>query len=400
MAHTDRRNILLLTCLIILSLGVITAAIGPLLPEIAANNGVSLTAVGSILTVLFLGALVAQLVAGPLSDRVGEMPVMIGSTLLLAVGAAGIGAGRWLPLTLGMAFLAGLGHGAVDLCANVLIARLYPQRSASALSLTNLFFGVGAFGGPALASLLIGRTGSGLPVLWLTMGLLLIQAGLIYRQRDVPARFPRPVAATQAENGSMYRSLFLWLLGMLILLYVGAENGVGSWITAYMSQTTHLPYETATLVASAYWLALTLGRLTNSVLTLRLTAHTTLGLTLVGALGSVILIALSTGNSSLSSVGVFAAGFFFGAIYPCVMSITLATFTHSPGRAVSVVTSMGSVGGMLLPWLQGWLLEQISPSAYTSGLLVIIAVSLSVYLWLRATAFRKISVPAPVESTR
>lgn len=64
MVHTDRRSILALACLMILSLGIMTASLGPLLPEIAANNGVSVTAIGSLLTVLFLGAL-AALVWGP-----------------------------------------------------------------------------------------------------------------------------------------------------------------------------------------------------------------------------------------------------------------------------------------------------------------------------------------------
>ena len=111
MVHTDRRSILALACLMILSLGIMTASLGPLLPEIAANNGVSVTTIGSLLTVLFLGALAAQIVGGPLIDRLGEMPVLLVSTLLLALGTFGIGAGRWLPLTLGMSFLAGVGHG-------------------------------------------------------------------------------------------------------------------------------------------------------------------------------------------------------------------------------------------------------------------------------------------------
>jgi fucose permease len=370
MVHTDRRSILALACLMILSLGIMTASLGPLLPEIAANNGVSVTAIGSLLTVLFLGALAAQIVGGPLIDRLGEMPVLLVSTLLLALGTFGIGAGRWLPLTLGMSFLAGVGHGAVDLCASVLISRLYSERSASALSLTSLFFGIGAFAGPALAGLFLARSGSGLAALWITTALLLVQALVIYL-------------------------LLLWMLGLMILLYVGAETIVGSWITAYISDTTSLSYDTATLAASAYWLALTLGRLTNSVLTLRLPARLTLGLTLAGSLLSGVLLALSQGSSALSIGAVVGAGFFFGAIYPSVISITSTIFAHSPGRAVSLVAALGSIGGMFLPWLHGWLLNQVSPAAYTIGLCVVIAEMLAAYLYVELATGRKTVPLAP-----
>jgi fucose permease len=398
MVHTDRRSILALACLMILSLGIMTASLGPLLPEIAANNGVSVTTIGSLLTVLFLGALAAQIVGGPVIDRLGEMPVLLVSTLLLALGTFGIGAGRWLPLTLGMSFLAGVGHGAVDLCASVLISRLYPERSASALSLTSLFFGIGAFAGPALAGLFLARSGSGLAALWITTALLLVQALVIYLLRGAaPKQAPH---SQTAESGPLYGSLLLWMLGLMILLYVGAETIVGSWITAYISDTTSLSYDTATLAASAYWLALTLGRLTNSVLTLRLPARLTLGLTLAGSLLSGVLLALSQGSSALSIGAVVGAGFFFGAIYPSVISITSTIFAHSPGRAVSLVAALGSIGGMFLPWLHGWLLNQVSPAAYTIGLCVVIGAMLAAYLYVELATGRKTVPLAPAAGSR
>jgi fucose permease len=45
------------------------------------------------------------------------------------------------------------------------------------------------------------------------------------------------------------------------------------------------------------------------------------------------------------------------------MAITTEVFHRGPGKAASVVAAMGSVGGMILPWLQGMLLENHGPSA-------------------------------------
>ncbi len=361
MSNATQRNVLILSCLIFLSLGITTAVIGPILPELAGNNQTSLAAMGAAFTALFLGAILAQLVSGPLSDRIGQMPVLFGAALLLAGGSLGFILSRSLALTLALFFCAGLGHGAVDLSTNVLIARVYPQRSVSALNLLNLFFGIGAFAGPAAVGFFLARTGSGLAVIWLVAGLLVLQSVFVLRiRKTLPLPQEHP---DQRQRVPIYRSPLIWLLGLLLLLYVGAENGIGGWVTAYMDRTTSILYEQATLVASGFWLALTVGRLVSVFLGLRLSASRVLALSLAGSLLGGILTAAATGNQSLSVLGVLLTGFCFGSIFPTVISLTTEAYPNDPGKAVSVVAAMGSVGGMLLPWMHGLLLEQVSPQS-------------------------------------
>jgi len=376
MPDTTQRNVLILSCLIFLSLGITTAVIGPILPELAKNNAVSLAAIGSLFTALFMGAILAQLVSGPLGDRVGQMPVLFGAALLLAAGSIGFILSRSLALTLVLVFCAGLGHGAVDLSTNVLIARVYPHRSVSALNLLNLFFGVGAFVGPAAAGFFMARMNSGLPVIWIVAGLLLLQAVFVLRIR---ATLPPP----QAQSGEkrpvkIYRSPLVWMLGMLILLYVGTETGIGGWVTAYMNITTAMPYERATLIASGFWMALTIGRLASVFLGLRLKATRVLAISLGGSLLGGILMVAASGDRVFTITAVLLTGFCFGSIFPTVISLTTEAFPNSPGRAVSVVAALGSVGGMLIPWIKGLLLEQVSPLssmlfiASTIGLMLVV----------------------------
>lgn len=89
MTNAQRQQVLIINCLIILTIGLMTASIGPLLPDIAKNNQISVLAAGSILTVLFMGGLLAELVVGPISDRIGQVQIMVIGTAL--VGAAAIG---------------------------------------------------------------------------------------------------------------------------------------------------------------------------------------------------------------------------------------------------------------------------------------------------------------------
>ena len=394
MNNIQRQHVFIVTCLIILTLGLVTASLGPLLPDIAKNNQTSVLAAGSILTALFLGGLLAQVAVGPVSDRIGQTQIMVFATLLVGAAAIGLSFSRSLPLTLSIAFLGGIGHGSLILCCNVLVARVYPERSAYALSLSNLFYGVGAFLGPALIGFFLSQVNSGLPVFWVMGLLMLVESLLIFRVRAFEKLIPKPEEKSGPVAAPIYRSPLLWSLGILALLYAGMENGLGSWITAYFDQTTQLTYETATLVASGFWISLTLGRLASAFLSRWLNSRQVLGLTLVGSLAGLILLGSTRGNSAASMLSVFICGFFFGAVFPSIISITTTRFAHGPARAVSVVTAVSNLGGMTLPWLQGWLLEEVSPMAFSLGLAGIGAGALAIYVWVMARYFRPHTVEA------
>src|SRR5689334_9183665 len=106
MNKMSARGTMAASCASFFALGVITAALGPALPELAAGAGSSLAAVGSVITALFLGALIALSVAGPLNDRLGQRPVLLAGVALLALGTFGVASSVWLPLMLLCAFVA------------------------------------------------------------------------------------------------------------------------------------------------------------------------------------------------------------------------------------------------------------------------------------------------------
>jgi len=281
--------------------------------------------------------------------------------MLIAIGILGIVASRSLPLTLACGLVAGLGHGAIDVSANVLIAEIFAERSAAALNLLNVFFGVGAVAGPAIASLTLQLWGTALPALWVGAGLLLLQAPLVPLLAGAD-RAPHHTAAGPA-GASLLRSPLLWALGALILVYVGTENGIGGWTPTYLERTTTLDVGTAALAASGFWLALTVGRMIGALLGTRLRPNTLLLISLAGAFAGAVLLAASVGYATLTIAAVLIIGLCFGPIFPTAMAITTATFRRAPGTAASVVVAAGSIGGIVLPWLQGVLLERSGPSA-------------------------------------
>lgn len=354
---------LITASLLFFGFGLVTAALGPALPELSVATGTTLGTLGILFTMIFLGALLTQTVSGPIMDRVGQRPVLLASVPLLVLGMGVVLLSRLFPLTVACALVAGLGYGGIDVGTNVLIAETYPRRSVSALNLLNLFFGIGAVVGPALAGLTLALWGTALPALWTAIAVLL---GLVPFLWALPQRRAgAAVAGAQPhlETGRVYRVPALWLAGLLLFLYVGAEMGMGGWAAAFMNRSVALALDQAALVASGFWLMLTIGRILAALLGTRLSSTRVLASSLAGALLGSVLLLIGLGNAAASIAAILVLGLSCGPIFPTVLAVTAGRFHGASGKASSVVIAMGSTGGMIMPWLQGLAMESGGPRA-------------------------------------
>ena len=90
----------------------------PSLPPLAREFGVAPGLVQHTLTVFVIGFGLAQLVAGPLSDRIGRRPVVLGGSLLFTLASVLCAAANSLPT-----LMVGRGLQALGCCAVVVAAR-------------------------------------------------------------------------------------------------------------------------------------------------------------------------------------------------------------------------------------------------------------------------------------
>jgi fucose permease len=386
MESSKARSIVIVSFIGYFSFGILWSAIGPLLSQFAVRNGTSLATIGGIYSAYFLGAVTAQIALGPLSDRWGQLRSLTLALLVLALGTTGVSLSRWLPLTFGLAFFGGLGHGLVNLCGNVMIGRIYKDKSVSAVNLLNFFWGLGAFIGPSLVGGALYLWNNGLPALWLSAAIMSISAlillfGFFNVQIGVPGQ------AVEAPSQKHIRfTPFLWSMGGLLLLYVGTESAMGGWATTYMQKTTTLSIELAAMVTSGFWLALTVGRGIASILGARIQAKHVLILSLsTAALGTALFVA-GFGNSALSIAAILLIGLGYGAIYPTGMAMVTNAFPETPGQAGSVITSMSGIGGTIIPWLQGVVMQQAGIRAGTYLIAVVM-----VLLWAAFTLNQRLA---------
>lgn len=354
------------------------AAIGPTLPEIARNTGSSLSEVGILFTALFVGAIPSQVLSGWLNDKYGPRPILGAGLLIMSAGLLGATLSPSLPLAVGFMLFGGFGDGALVVGANVMVAQTFAKKSAGMLNLMNVFYGIGAIAGPALVGLTLSLWQTSLPPLWfisLFMALIVIGVpGLPGRLTEKPeAKIDEGTGAQSPQTTPQkpfYLSPLLWIMSVLLLLYVGVEVGMGGWISAYMQRSARLSPETAALVASAFYVALTGGRLVGAIVGSKISGTQMLmaniALAVAGGLGMLV----SVGNSLISILSIMLVGLALGPVYPTITAIVTQRFPAVAGLAASVVISAGSVGGMIIPWLLGVLIENQGAQSFAQAVAV------------------------------
>jgi MFS transporter, FHS family, L-fucose permease len=214
-SNMSKRSAAAVACSLFFAYGLIISGIGPALPELADRNASSLADLGGIFTALFFGALVAQLVTGPITDRIGQRPVMLVGSLVLALGTFGATWSHLLLLTFSSMVFAGLGAGTLVVTNNLLAAQLFPERNTSMLNLVNMFFGIGAVLGPMLAGQSLRLVGTVLLSVWAGAALVLLLLAAIIRLPDVHTSAQEEAPA---HARPVWQRAALWMLGALAFL--------------------------------------------------------------------------------------------------------------------------------------------------------------------------------------
>jgi MFS transporter, FHS family, glucose/mannose:H+ symporter len=326
-----------------------TTLLGPLLPLLASRWALSDAAAGALFTAQFAGQLSSTTLSTVLTARLGEQRTLALGFALVAMGVAAVGV---VPGSLGwLAVLTyGLGLGCVLPVTNILVAALAPARAASALSLVNVSWGIGAMVWPLVVTALTGVHPAGptmllavastaVGVTWLARPV--IEGGGVRTDRSTATR---PAPAVPARVVASYAAL--------ILLYVGSEIAISGWVAAFARRMATGQGAWA-YAPTAFWSAQTAGRLLAPLMLRRVSESWLLVSSLVASVIAVL--GLSTATSSVGGViGAAAlAGLGVAAIFPLLWAGVTREVAPSRPAAVGPLFAAGGVGGALLPWLVG-----------------------------------------------
>src|SRR6266849_4980416 len=253
--------------------GILTTLLGPMLTILIARWAMNDTQAGNLFMVQFLAMLMGVQLSGVLLARWGFRPAFLSGLLLMACGVATLYIGS---LWLGLASVAtyGLGLGLIIPTDNLLIAEIGSSSGsgassgdssrdssrASAVSLLNFFWGVGA----VFCSLMVAWTAAHklLPFFLGSVALFLLLLALAMRNLPFPAAAVKSAESSASSSSwrAMAKSPAIWLFAAVFLLYPGVETAVGGWIGSYVSRLGTRGASMASMMPAFFWSALTVGR--------------------------------------------------------------------------------------------------------------------------------------------
>ena len=209
----------------------------------------------------------------------------------------------------------GTGFGLTVPSLNTLVAAFFPHLIDRAVLILNALLGLGTVLAPVFVAIFIGLgTWAGLPLLVaaLVAALLLFSLGL-------PLAPPGLAAGDRRGSGGL-PSRF-WLFASFATLYGIVETMNGNWASLYMANDLGATATMASLALTAFWGAVTLGRVVFATIETAFPEQRTFHiLPFEAALALAIIAVLPSGSLALALLAFALAGLGCSALLPLTIS--------------------------------------------------------------------------------
>jgi fucose permease len=397
--------------------GLLAALPGSVLPTLERNQFLpNDSAVGTFLLINAIGAVLAYMVSGPIIDRRGtKLALLLGSALVIAsmggfaLTVTNIQAAAALPLIFACSLALGMGANAIVASGHALVVEVAPAWRNAALNLLDICFGLGLAALPLVVQRLQQQGGLGL--IFSVLGAMSVVLLVLV----VAPRFPVPNHPGPSNTGgsaSLFRNRSFLLLALGLFMYVGAEVSVGKWVVTFMERDERIlasqGVSTSQLQALAgtspeslsrffetdpqgiavasyalgtltfFAIALLIGRLVSSFLLAILRVNSFLLITAGSLLTTVsLIIALTASTAGTVRLGLIAAGFGMGPIFPTSVGLASVMMPRIAGTAMSLVMGVGFAGLLVIPPAVGYVSSAVGGEAgnLRAGLVAIMAAS-------------------------
>jgi len=390
------RKLVALGCLSYLLIGLAHVVIGSLLEELIAHYGLDYNRGSQLIFNQFAGFLAGVLGTPWLTRRAGRKATLLAALVSLTAAETAYSLLPPWGVMLAVSPIAGFGFGVIEAVLGALIIEFVEKNRSSAISLLEVFFGLGALFMPLLSGLFIsfGIWRWSFPVVAGTALLALALWAFLPMGEAAPALARKGEVSNRVRPS--YRKEHLPVLAAMILFflaYVGLEMSIVHFLPSLMIERIGIGPETAALCLTAFWTTMVIGRLFAGRLGDRFGFARYLIACGAGLAASLILfsfiaslwlsfaVILLTG---LSASGMFAIGLLYAN-------------DRIPGmteRTTSLLIAAGGTGSALIPRLSGWTMHAFSPSV---TLAMLFALSLLLIALITAGEIYSRSTCSPAE---
>jgi MFS transporter, FSR family, fosmidomycin resistance protein len=385
----------------------------PLFVWIKLEFGLSYTEMGLLMTAFFVVSGVAQALAGFVVDRIGAVPVLMGSMALYIVACLGLALAPSYAVLMFFSGLAGLANSPFHPADySILNARIAPRHLGSAYAVHGIAGNIGWGLAPVFLAGIAAVSSwrwalVGAAVLALAILLVLIwQRAILRAPHTAPAK--RREAAGVASSGSaipgaaagqfaFLRLPAVWMSFGFFGAYAFALGGVQSFGSQAAADLHTMPLAWVAMLLTVYMIASAVGMIVGGLMvTDPERADKVLGAGF--ATGAVVALILGFAPVPGWSVPVLFAlmGFGIGVAGPSRdLLVRAAAPPGATGRVYGMVYSGLDVGMACAPALFGWLMDHKQPAYVWLGIAVFQVILIASVLRIGANVRIQQRGPAP-----
>jgi FHS family Na+ dependent glucose MFS transporter 1 len=338
--------------------GLDMALLGPSLPDLAKQTGSSLGTMGLVFTISSGGFCLGTLLGGWLYDRIPGRPMMIAGHCIVAVLTFLTPHIPWFGLLMALYIVKGIAGGTVHVGGNTLLMWTFGGNAGPYLNALHFFFGVGAFCSPFLLGLLIdsGRTYADAYHFLALIDLLV--AAVIWRTLQAPPPKTKGAGEREARGGRRYLVPLVLSAMLFLFFYVGSEITFGGWISTYAQTLNMADAARAAYLTAVLWLAFTIGRLISIPASVRFKPTQILPAALGGCAVFIVILIAFPQTPEILWIAAAGAGFCMAPVWPTGFNLAGQSVEFT-ARISGFILLGDSMGGMVLPGMAGWVMEQL-----------------------------------------
>ena len=399
-----KRNYLLVALVLVtfFVISFLTNIIGPLVPDIIQDFGISQTLAGLLIASFFIAYGVMSIPAGMLVEKWGEKKVMLAAFAVASTSAFLFALAPTYPVYAISLFVIGCGMAMLQVAINPLLRIAGGEEHFAFNSvLAQLFFGLASFLSPLAYSYLVRNLSNedhsyffetletmlpeGLPwisLYWLfgIISLLMVLVLLFIKFPKVTLQEDEKVGAMQTHLELLKKPIvLLYFLG--IFAYVGTEQGVANWISQFLlTYHQYDPQVTGATTVSWFWGMMTAGTVLGLVLLKFVDSRKVLIWFSIATMISLTFALFSTGPIAIKAFPM--VGFFASVMWSIILSLALNSVSSHHGSFSGILVT-GIAGGAVVPLIVGWVGDLAGLKTGMMLLYITLGFVLSIGFWAK-----------------
>jgi len=364
------------------------AAPGLVIGHLRDELDLSYSAGGFHVAAFAAGSLIAGVIGARLERAMGRRALFWAAAAVMGAGAAGLTLGHIAELTVGSVLVMGVGGGLLLVTIQAALADHHGERSAVALTETNV---AASLAYVALIGVL--SLSAALHLGWRVALLVSLAVPVIawWTNRRLAIDAPPPSRAAQGWLPGMF-----WIAAAMLFCTTAAEWCVTAWGATFVEDATKVSTDTAVALMAGYFGGVVAGRTLGSRLTRRHDPARLLAVALVVSAAGFAILWPSNGPAQ-ALIGLSLLGIGLGNLFPLGLSVTVALAPGRAGPASGRAVVVTSFAVLLAPLTVGTLADATSLTAALGAvpvLLVLAAAGLTLVRRARTRAGRAVRTGA------